>query len=322
MAGDVTLLGFAPAAGAEALAAAMAALPGPALHQAVAGGVVAFAEAQVERPRALLLARDRARLLAALAATQRRLELGTAAGPFLPADPGAPPLPAARLPALLAPQAEALAASLAGPGGTQQWDVILRWPADPVLNAARARLAGLPRARLAEAVRAELLAARAAREAALRAGLAPRVLAIAEGAPVAEDLAAGFTVQVPRGGEAAIEAALHALPDELTEGVGADLRGPLPPLAFAAVRLMELAPEALARAWALLDLPEEMPTPRLALHWRAVAARLHPDRGGDARDFAAAEAAYRLLRGLAADGVLNRRALAARGPTLLLPEAA
>jgi hypothetical protein len=328
MAEKLTLLGFAPAEGAAALAARLAALPGPGLRLVTLGGIAAFAQETAPPLKALLLARDRASLLAALATLQRRLEAACMAGPFLPADPGAATLTAAELPALLAAQQAALTAALARHGATQQWDVILRWPPEPVLAAQRERFAGLGRAALAEAVAAALAEARAFRLGALRAALRDVVLEIAEASPVAEDAAAGLTLLVPSGGEAVIEAALGRLPPEATAGASADLRGPLPPLGFAAVRLAEVPAGAVERAWHLLGLPEALPSEDLTRHWRGLATRLHPDRAGPAADparFAEAAAAYRLVRSLAGSGAgeVQRATLAARaGRHLLLPEAA
>jgi len=328
MADKLTLLGFAPIDGAEALAARLAALPGPALEMRRAGAVAAFAQAETAPKRALLLARDRAGLLGTLASLQQRLELACQLSPFLPADPGAATLPAGEWPALLEAQQEALAEALAKHGATHQWDVILRWSPEAVLAGQRERFAGLGRAALAEAVAAALSEERHARLAALRRALGPKVIEMHEQAPVAEDAACGVTVLVPAGGEAAIEEALGTLPPAVTEGVSADLRGPLPPLAFAAVRVAELPRGAVERAWTLLGLPEALPMGELRRHWRGLATLLHPDRAGAEADparFAEAAAAYRLLQSLAGDagGEVRRTTLAARsGRHLLLPEAA
>jgi hypothetical protein len=315
MADKLTLLGIAPADRAAALAPALSALPGPAVTLHRVGEIVAVAQRAEARHRALLLARDRAGLLSGLLAVQQRLEAACQLGRFLPADPGAPALPAAELPRLIDAAAPALAAALARDGARHQWDVILRWPPEAALAPRRAALSGLARAELAEAVRAALAAERAMRRDALRAALRPAVRDIADAEPVAEDAACGLTVLVPAGGEAAIEAALATLPETAQHGAAADLRGPLPPVAFAALGIAELAEGALDRAWTLLGLPEQLAPEELSGRWRAVAARLHPDRGaGDPARFAEAREAYRLLERLAVPGAaLSRRALAARG---------
>ncbi|NKC34544.1 J domain-containing protein [Falsiroseomonas selenitidurans] len=319
------LLGFAPAAGAEELRDRLAALPGPPMELLPLGPVAALLQAAEPPARALLLAKDRAGLLRQLAALQRRLEAACLSGPFLPADPGAATLPEATWPALLPAQAAAAARALACHGGTHQWDVILRWSPEALLTAQRGRLEGLGRAAMAEAVGAILAQARTLRQAALLQALAPRVLAVAEAAPVAEDAAIGATVRVPAGGEAAIEAALFAMPAALTQEVAADLRGPLPPLAFAAARVAEVPADAIDRAWSLLELPEVVAPAELHRRWRGLAGRLHPDQAGQAADpgrFAEAAEAYRLLRGLAGGATAVRRATLTRSPAchLLLPE--
>ncbi len=327
---DVTLLGIAPAAGAEALARAMEALPGPPVAVHVAGSIAGLAQPAERARRGLLLARDRAGLLASLAALQRRLEAACVAGPFLPADPGAARLPAAELPGLLAAAAPLLEEALATKGARHQWDVVIRWNAEAVVARHRAELQGLAGAALARAIRATLVGEREMRAAALRAALRGAVLAIAEPLPVEEDAATGLTVLVPAGGEAAIEAALGTLPEEASRDAAADLRGPLPPLGFAALRLAEVPAGAVERAWSLLGLPEAapeaLPASDLTRHWRGIAAKLHPDRAGAAADparFAEAHEAYRLLRSLAGEAPLDRVLLAARARRrLVLPEAA
>lgn len=326
MAEALTLLGFVAADRAASVQAAMDALPGPRLSAHRCGAVAAIAQLADAPRRALLLARDRARLLSGLLAVQRRLEAACQAGPFLPADPGAPALRSGELPDLLGAAAPALIAALAREGRRHQWDVVLRWPADAVLEPRRAALQGLSRALLAEAVHAALAGERAARRAALLAALRPMVLDIAEAEPVAEDTACGATVLVAADGEAAIEAALGALPAAMQHRATADLRGPLPPIAFAAVRVAELAEGEVERAWSALGLPEQIAPEDLPAKWREVASRLHPDRAGPDADparFAEAQDAYRLLARFAGAGApLSRRTLARGRRHLLLPEAA
>lgn len=325
MTAELRMLGIAPGGDAGALLARMEALPGPPMALLRAGSIAALMQ-QAEAPaQALLLAKDRAGLLKKLAALQRRLEAGCMAGPFLPADPGAATLPAETWPALLAAQAEAAARALADHGGTHQWDVILRWSPDSVLGPARDSLRGLGRAAMAATVSGLLAEARMARLAALRAALTGRVLAVAEASPVAEDTGVGLTVRVPAGGEAAIEAALFAMPGELTKDVAADLRGPLPPLSFAAARVAAVPADAIDRAWSLLELPDAVAPAELQRRWRGIAGRLHPDHTGPEADpgrFAEAAEAYRLLHSLAGAGEVRRAALVGRDACrLLLPEA-
>jgi hypothetical protein len=310
MADAVTLLGIVDAADAPAAEAAMAALPGPKLSIHRAGDVAALAQRAEAPRRTLLLARDRAGLLSGLLAVQRRLEAACQRVPFLPADPGAPAIPAEEVAALLAAAAPRLAAAVARDGRRHQWDVILRWPPDAVLKPRQAELRGLSRTRLAEAVQAMLAAEREARRAALRAALRPAVLDIADPEPVGEDAACGVTVLVPAGGEAAIEAALGTLPAAAQADASADLRGPLPPIGFAALRIAELTEGAMERAWTLLGLPDQLAAEELAGRWREVSARLHPDRAGAAGDvarFAEAREAYRILERLAGAGVALSR---------------
>jgi hypothetical protein len=324
MAQELTLLGIVGAPDAERMRAALAALSGPPVIAQTAGEVAALAQRADATPRkALLLARDRAALLSGLLALQRRLEAACQLGAFLPADPGAPPVPADELAPMLDAAAATLADALARRGRLHQWDVVLRWPADAVLAPRRDAMRGLSRALLAEAVQTALAEARLERRAALRAALRPAVLDIAEAEPGTDDTACGATVLVPAGGEAAIETALGTLPSGVQLDVTADLRGPLPPIAFGALRVAQLPAGALDRAWSVLRLPEEMAPEELPRRWRDVAAQLHPDvAGADAAGFIEAREAYRLIERLAASGAtLSRRALA-RSRCHLLLEAA
>lgn len=318
------LLGIAPGEGAAALLARMEALPGPPMVLLRAGGVAALMQEAEAPAQALLLAKDRAGLLKRLAALQRRLEAGCMAGPFLPADPSAATLPAENWAPLLTAQADAAARALADHGSTHQWDVILRWSPDSVLAPVRDRLAGLGKTAMAQAVGALLAEARDIRVAALRQALAGRVLAVADAPAVAEDTAIGLTVRVATGGEAAIEAALFAMPGELTADVAADLRGPLPPLSFAAARVAAVPADAIDRAWSVLELPDAVAAAELQRRWRGIAGRLHPDQTGPEADpgrFAEAAEAYRLLHSLAGAGEVRRAALTGRDACrLLLPE--
>ena len=302
----------------------MSAVAGPGVVLQALGPVTALLQPAAAPPRALLLDRDRAALLQSLRQVQQRLEVACQIGPLLPCDPGAATCPDAEWPGVLQSVADDLATALAALGWRQQWDVVLRWEAGPVLEARRDRLTGLGRAALAAAVGSCLQADRAERQAMLEAALAPQVLAIAEAIPAAGDTEAGCTVLVRAGEEARIEAALGLLPAAASLGAAADLRGPLPPLSFAALRLARSEPAELAAAWALLELPERLEPEELARRWRGLAFRLHPDRAGtDGSALAAAGAAHRLLRQalarLPAGPVTRREVLARSGRHLVLP---
>jgi hypothetical protein len=309
MAGRLTLLGIGAAADAACLAAAMRAIPGPALSVHHGEGLAAFAQAARPGGGGALRGRDRAGIADALGTVQRRLEAACQAAAFLPADPAAATCEAARLPALLEAAGAGLAAALARDGGHHQWDVVLRWPAEAVVRARAAAIAEAAReagggaAAMAEAVAAALRQERAGRAAALEQALRPRVLGIANAGMAGGETETGLTVLVPAGGEAAIEAALMALPDAGDPALSADLRGPLPPLSFSAWRVARTDPAAVARAWRLLDLPAQADAEILRRTWRARAARLHPDRDPRAEAgtrLAEAASAHRLLREMAA----------------------
>jgi hypothetical protein len=186
-------------------------------------------------------------------------------------------------------------------GRHHQWDVVLRWLAEPVLEARRGEIqvaaAGAGRQGLAEAVGAALGRERALREGALQAALARVARAVKPaGAGITET---GFTVLLPASGEAVLESALNGLGPDISAGASADLRGPLPPISFAAVRVERAAPREVAEAWHRLGLPERVDAASLRRHWHACAARLHPDHGAaEEAPIREANAAFRLLRGL------------------------
>lgn len=299
MAGWVTLLGFAGEADAAALEARMAAVKGPKLRRFAACGLAALAQAETGR---LRFGGGRAAVLCRLQTVQMRLEAACRVAAFLPADPAHARCAAGDVAALLAAAAPALTAALAGPGAQLQWDVKLRWPAEPVLAARRAEIAqvlqgGGGRAALAEAVGGALARERAHREAGLRRGLAGVALAMAPCG--AGDTETGLTVLVATDGEAALEAALGALPADIAADAEIDMRGPLPPLSFAAVRIDRAAPAEVADAWRQLALPDRVDAAVLQQHWRDTAFRLHPDRAaGDGGLMAQAGAAFRLIRDL------------------------
>jgi hypothetical protein len=328
------LLGFAPLHGLAALQAALDAIPGPAVQTHRGPAVAALLQAE---PAASLFGRTRRALLADLHTVQRRLEVACLAGPFLPMNPAAACCPEAAVPPMLAAAWEALAVALARHGTCHQWDIALRWPPQTVVARCRAEIAeaaaGGGPAALADAVAAALRADRGRREAALVMALAPVVLAFAPGGAAAAEAELAVTILVEAGpaahagavgGVAAVEAALEALPAEHVADAVVDLRGPLPPLSFASVRLAETDAEAVEQAWWRLDLPHGDHGPRIdaaALHrqWRNRAAAVHPDsqRPGSPRpgsqtapdaapvSLADVTDAYHLLRALMCDSPLG-----------------
>jgi hypothetical protein len=296
----VKLLGFVAAKSAEALAARLAAVPGPPVSLFCAGGLAALAQADKAGGRALLPQGRRA-ILNALASVQRRLEVACLHGPFLPADPAEAGCRAAEVATLLAGSADSIAAALAGPGTCHQWDVVLHWQAEPIVEARRAEIkaaaSGGGRAGLAEAVAAALGRERALREEALVQAVARVALAVQPARSGTTETA--VTALVHAGEESVLEAALRGLAPQVSDGASADLRGPLPPISFAAVRITRAAPGEVEAAWNRLALPDWVDAAVLRRHWHACAARLHPDHGAkDDGPITEAGAAFRLLRGL------------------------
>jgi hypothetical protein len=299
MADHVKILGFAHAASAAALTSALAAVPGRPVRVFCAGGLAALAQTDRNGGHARRR-QSRATMLHALASVQRRLEVACLQGPFLPADPADGTCPADDIVPLLAASADAVGAALAAIGTCHQWDVILRWQAEPVVAARRAEIAKVAvagQAGLADAVAAALGREREKREAALMQALAPVALSVLPARSGTTETA--ITALVPAGGEAVLETALCGLAPDISDGAAADLRGPLPPISFAAVRVARAAPGEVAAAWNRLALPEWVDAAALRQHWHACAARLHPDHGArDDGPITEAGAAFRLLRGL------------------------
>jgi len=297
--------------------AARQAMLGPEVRVIATGEVAALVVPAEPPTRAFFLKRDKAALLRSLAAVQRRLEALCQAGPFLACDPGAAICPEPELtPMLDAAQAE-LAAAMPRFGARHQWDVVLRWNPEAVIAARRDEIAPGPRPAMAAAIGRLLAEEVAARHAALLAALRPHVIAIAEAIPAQGDAETGATIILPAGAEATIEAALGDLPAFATSGATCDLRGPLPALALGALRMMRCDKAELSAAWDRLGLPDTLEPRELALRWRHLAARLHPDtQGPDASAEAMAEAgaAYRLLRqqALGQHGPLRRQAFLSR----------
>ncbi len=309
---QVRLLGFTRAANADALLQALRQTSGPALRVWFQAGhdtgrdTSVAALGQNEPGRAPWTMLDRAGLLAGLRAVQTRLERACITASFLPLDPAAAVVPEAAVPGLLAASVPRLHDAIADAGKLHQWDVVLRWSAEAVVAAKRAEIADeaarpgqdgdVCRAAMAQAVSNALGRERAMREAALRAALAPAVLRMAElGNGPAQT---GLTVLVPAGGEAAIESALQTMPDSASALAEIDLRGPLPPVSFAAVRVTQAEPGDIARAWRLLAMPDTADAARLRAAWVAAANCVHPDHAGPASTgdaMADVNGAYRLL---------------------------
>jgi hypothetical protein len=251
MANWVTLLGFAAEGDGAAVLAAMQAVPGPKMRLLRAGGLAGLAQA--EGGRFSFGRGSPAAALKRLRTVQLRLEAACLLGPFLPADPAHARCAWGAAAGLLAAAAPAIRKALAGPGTRHQWDIVLRWQAEAVVAARRAEIAaaatsgGGDRSALAEAVASALARERALREAGLRAAAAQVALAMAPAG--AGQTETGLTVLMPASGEAALEAALNALPAEISGGATIDLRGPLPPMSFAAVRIDSAAASEVAQAW-------------------------------------------------------------------------
>lgn len=292
------LLGFAPRKGAERLVAALGFIAGPPVAACHGPRVVTLLQAE---PAAPLQTEGRAALTERLLTVQRRLEVACRAGLFLPMDPAAACCPAGALPALLAPAQDALADALAAHGGGQQWDIVLRWSAQAVLLRHQTELAcsapGGPGV-LADAAAGVLLRERGRREAELLNALDQVVRAFAPRGASASETEIAVTVLVDAGAEAPVEAALNRLPE--SDEAAIDMRGPLPPLSFHAVRLKSVDAQAVRKAWAALDLPERADLAALHRQWRHCAAAVHPDRRGPGHLVSVSDltAAYRLLKPL------------------------
>jgi hypothetical protein len=299
MAPALRLLGFAATHQAGETEAAMAAIPGPPLHCFARGQITALGQRDADRT--FWAQRGRSALSEGLRCVQMRLERACTAGPFLPMDPAANTIPEEAVADLMSSAQADLAAALHDAGHLHQWDVVMRWPAEAVValhrEAIAAAAAGGGPAALARAVEAVLEAERHRRFEALRAVMAPVVQATrALGGGPAET---GLTVLVSPGGDTVIEAALARLPADVGDTVSVDLRGPLPPVSFAAVRLCHANPDEIACAWRLLGLPPRVDSGQLRSRWLAAASDLHPDRArkaGAAEAMVAVNQAYAVLR--------------------------
>lgn len=301
MKGLVRLLGIGTPEGAAAIRLALGRVGSHGLVQHEAAGFVAFAQQEPAGPRRGL---GEAARLQGLLVVQKRLEAACRVAPFLPANPAAALCPAAELPELLEAAADGLGAALERDGATHQWQVTLRWPVEHWLVSHRPRLMAAQASgelrdstALAAAIAQAMVDEAAQRAARLEAALAPAVLRLAR-LPAGAETELSFVLLVPRAREEIIEQALQALPADLSAGGSAELRGPMPPVNFAAWQVAEAEEPALRAAWALLGLPERVDAEVLRLRWRDRAANLHPDRTlapGDGGAMAEMRGAYRLL---------------------------
>jgi len=327
-------LGIAQASLETELASALGAIPGPDLVLQRFGRLVGIAQ-KAPAPSlgglaTLLGRRDRQGLIEGLGSLQKRLEACCQLGPFLPF------VPAARIEARdFAPCLEAaerpLSLALSRHGTRHQWELVLSWTPEGVLARDRAQVAaeaqalGGGRTGMAQAVADALRADRLVRTAELRSVLAPLVLDVTE-TPAASDLELRLQILVARNGEASIEHALSRLGPRATLGAAADLRGPLPPLAFAAIEVQELDRASIDAAWRRIGLGPEADAATLTRAWRQLAFTHHPDQtmaaqAADRSDaFDQARAAHVLLQGLIGHGALTHgEALDRAGPHLIAP---
>ncbi len=317
------LLGFVPLSGLSSLLMALNAIPGPLVAAHHGPTLAALIQPEPITP---LLRRNRTEIAAGLLAVQRRLEVACQAGPFLPMDPAAACCAADATAFVLATAWNALAIALSQHGRHQQWDIVLRWKAEPIVARNRDTLAAAapfgPQA-LADSIQAVLRADRNRREAALLQALAPAVIATAANGAAGADTELCLTVLVTASGDAAVEAALDSLDAENTENATIDMRGPLPPLSFNAVRLATRTVPSVGLAWQVLGLPDRADRATLHRHWRQHAAVAHPDRHSDPVDRSLADLtdARHLLRDLLPDNGFATLAdvLAKAGPRLVIP---
>ncbi len=317
------ILGYAPLDGLDALIDRLGEVPGPRVDVWRGPGLAAFSQAEASRG---LFGGLNGAASAGLLAVQRRLEVACQAGPFLPQDPSAALVAADAIAPLLAASWDELADALDRAGREHQWDIVLQWSPETVVARQASALAGAAgRIELAEAIAGVLRAERDRQQARLLAVLTQAVRAFAAGGPTGTDTQVGVTVRIGANTEAAIEAALETL-DDPTLTIG--LRGPLPPISFAAVRIEVATQAGIEAAWRTLQLSGRVDKACLHRQWRALAAAAHPDRGplAPARtgaDVGELTAAYHRLRGLLpADGhgasfeELARAAV----PRLVMPE--
>jgi hypothetical protein len=299
----VRLLGFADLRGIERLRQTVEALPGPPVRVVTGLNVAALVQDEPSTPMAR---RNKKVLFDELQSIHRRLEHSCQHGAFLPVDPGAACCPSGAVESTLQMSWGGLADCLAQAGLYHQWDVVLRWLPEIALEGHRAALALVAAQRdpaaLGVAIGDALRAERTRRETSLVAALSGSVTALSQGGAVGSETEIAITVLVSRGGEGAIEDALDRIPSDQATGVTADLRGPMPPVSFAAVRLVRIDHADIVRSWQILGLPHRADATSLHQKWRTLAAAAHPDRfpgePASAIQFTEITESYRLLRTL------------------------
>jgi hypothetical protein len=235
---------------------------------------------------------------------QRRLEIASIAGPFLPMDPSAACCPTDAVPALLDPAWANLRQSLRRGGTGHQWDISLAWSPETAVARNRSMIApeaSLGPDALSAAVRIALRTECLGRKAELLTVLRPVLLSVmddgANSRADAGETRVTVTVLIERGRECEIEERLGAFGDD----VAIEMRGPMPPVSFFSVRLVNADALEITNAWTLLDLPERVDLSALHQQWRVRAAAAHPDRGdlvAGTASVADLTAAHRLLKEL------------------------
>jgi hypothetical protein len=293
------ILGYAPLEDLDGLLAMMNAVAGPAVEAVMGPSLAALVQPEAEDG---LFRRQPISQAASQLMARRRLEIGCLAGPFLPHDPAAALVPTSALRALLAPAWDALDIALSTHGRHHQWDILPRWSPDEIIARQTDAVLGQ-----AAAIRDAFQAERRSRQAQLLNTLAPEVLALAAGGPTGADSTGTdtevlVTALVDTGNEWRMEAALAKLDGDRP---WIDLRGPLPPVTFSAVRAVYRSTAELSGAWRTLDLPRRIGRSGLHRQWRMLAASVNPHRplSGATPGISGLTDAYRLLRGLLpADG--------------------
>jgi len=250
----------------------------------------------------------RRRTLLELVEVQRILEALAAAGAVLPACPGTLLEDSSEALELICAEAARLRAALDDYGTTRQFQVTVKWDATAMVGAIKQRAdvvaalaAAAPRGRLAagKALQAIMLGEREhlARDIVARLSqLAREILVLPQDG---EDCVANLVVLVDASAEERFDAALIEL-DELLPG---DSRircvGPLPAVSFAAVSLDRIDPDRIDAARRLLKVGYRLNSASVRVAWHAYAQSHHPDvaeASASSGEFAAASAAYRLLR--------------------------
>ncbi len=324
------LLGFVPLAGLDALILALEAVPGPTLRvRQSPPGKAAVAVLLQDEPDMRLLKGNQNAQAANLATVQRRMAVACVTGPFLPMDPAAACCSDDAVARLLETAWDALDAVLTRHGGHHQWDIVLQWTPEQVAARTRTVIAaatGGRRRSLTAAVAVALQAERDSLEKALLAALRPVVLAIADRGASRTATETTISVLGSLQSKAVIQATVDALPPEQVAAATIDIRGPLPPVNFTAVRVATVGERDVSNAWQTLDLPDRIDLVILQQQWRLRAAAVPPDRAAlaDGATVSDMTAAYRLLRDLVPPGRQGETAtltslLRRVGPRLIVP---